>query len=305
MRLGLCCLFIKAPIRFRTTTASYLARLKGRGEDPHAYLAEIVLSNAENLLLAVNYCAAHGIGSFRINSQIFPVYTHPTEGYRLELLPNRKEILEELEKVRAFCREHNIRLTFHPDQFVVLNSPDPDVVARSIQDLEYHALAAGLVGADVINIHGGGGYGDKPSALARFAENFHKLSPEARALLTVENDDKVYTPSELLPLCAELGIPLVYDVHHHRCLPDALTVESATEQALASWNREPLFHVSSPKDGWKGPKPEQHADFIDPEDLPECWKKIHPLTIEVEAKAKEAAVDALRTALLKKHWKLE
>jgi UV DNA damage endonuclease len=92
---------------------------------------------------------------------------------------------------------------------------------------------------------------------------------------------------------------LVYDVHHHRCLPDQLSVEQATEQAIATWNREPLFHISSPIDGWQGAKPERHHDYIDISDFPACWLK-KSLTVEVEAKAKEAAVEKLMAELKQK-----
>jgi UV DNA damage endonuclease len=88
-------------------------------------------------------------------------------------------------------------------------------------------------------------------------------------------------------------VPLVYDVHHHRCLPDGLSVEEATEQALATWNREPLLHISSPLEGWSGTKPQPHHDFIDLADFPACWRGLH-VTIEVEAKAKELAVLQLK-----------
>jgi UV DNA damage endonuclease len=101
---------------------------------------------------------------------------------------------------------------------------------------------------------------------------------------------------DLLPICQKAGIPLVYDVHHHRCHPDTLTIEEATTQAIATWQREPLFHISSPLEGWSGPKPERHHDFIDPSDFPACWKPL-AITVEVEAKAKEVAVLQLKAAL--------
>jgi UV DNA damage endonuclease len=92
------------------------------------------------------------------------------------------------------------------------------------------------------------------------------------------------------------GIPLVYDVHHHRCNPDGLSVEQATKKALATWDREPMFHLSSPIEGRDGPKPERHHDFITITDFPECWRGLDA-TIEVEAKAKEVAVLKLRKQL--------
>src|SRR5947209_8266597 len=115
------------------------------------------------------------------------------------------------------------------------------------------------------------------------------LSARARIRLTVENHDRIFTPADLLPICRSTGIPLVYDVHHHRCNQDDLAIEDATEQAIATWNREPMFHIASPIEGWKGLKPERHHDYIDVSDFPHCWLKL-PLTVEVEAKAKEVAV---------------
>ena len=198
----------------------------------------------------------------------------------------------------------NIRLTFHPDQFVVLNSPKEEVVERSIADLEYNGMMAKLVGADVINIHGGGGYGDKDAAIKRFAKIFGRLSSNVQSLLTLENDDRVFTPTDLIPLCNNLNIPFVYDVHHHRCLPDQLTIAQATKKALTTWDREPLFHISSPKEGWISRKKRLHDDFINLEDLPGEWKEIDPLTIDIEAKAKELAVIKLSEQLIKKGWHL-
>jgi UV DNA damage endonuclease len=90
---------------------------------------------------------------------------------------------------------------------------------------------------------------------------------------------------------------MVYDVHHHSCLPDGLTVEQATDAAFCTWDREPLFHISSPLEGWKGPKPQRHHDYVDVNDFPDCWRH-RPITVEVEAKAKELAVFRLRDELL-------
>lgn len=294
-RLGLCCQFVAAPIKFHTTTATALARLPRRAQ--LARLAELAATNAEALLAALQYCAGHGIGSFRICSPILPAKTHPIVGYRMEELPGTDELVAQFRRCGDFARAHGLRTGFHPDQFVVLNSPDAGIVQRAVDDLESQAEIAEWVHADTINIHGGGGYGDKPAALKRFRRNLGLLSPRAHSRLTVENDDKTFTPADLLPLCRAEGVPLVYDVHHHRCLPDDLTVAEATEAACATWNREPLFHLSSPLAGWVGPKPELHHDYIDPRDFPPMWKG-RTLTVEVEAKAKELAVERLRHDLL-------
>jgi UV DNA damage endonuclease len=287
IRLGLCCAFVEQPIKFRNTTVKAIGAM--RRDAALARLSTLCLANADALLESLRFCADNGIGCFRINSQILPLKTHAEQGYDLLDLPDGGEIVRRFRSCGEFARHHRIRTSFHPDQFVVLNSPRPEVVDRSVAELEYQAEVAEWVGADVINVHGGGAYGDKPDALTRFARVLRRLPSPVRRRITIENDDLIYTPSELLPLCRAEGIPLVYDVHHHRCNQDDLSVDEATERAIGTWDRQPMFHISSPLAGWQGPKPRRHHDFIDVRDFPDCWRGL-PLTVEVEAKAKEVAV---------------
>lgn len=294
IRLGLCCMFRDQPIRFVTTTAAALGRMTRT--DALIKLSGLCMANADALLLALQFCSDHGIGCFRVVSQILPLKTHPTCGYMIEDLSDGDEIVRRFKACGEFVKKHGLRTCFHPDQFVVLNSQRPEVVKASIRELEYQVTVAEWVGADVVNIHGGGAYGDKQQALSDFARNLDRLSSNVRKRLTVENDDKIFTPADLLPTCAASGVPLVYDVHHHRCNPDDLNIEEATTKAMATWDREPLFHISSPLEGWGGPKPERHHDFIDVDDFPKCWRN-KKITVEVEARAKEAAVLKLKQQL--------
>lgn len=298
LRLGLCCQFVGAPIRFHTATATSCSRLSPPAR--RRKLSRLCLANAAALLAALQYCAEHKIGCFRIISSLLPLKTHPQAGYAVSELPDGDAIVAALRLCGSFAAEHDVRAVFHPDQFVVLSSPREDVVARSIAELEYQAELCQWVGADVINVHGGGAYGDKQAALDRFARNLDKLSHSVRTRLTVENDDRVYPPAELLPLCRAAGIPLVYDVHHHRCLglSDSWSIARATDEARATWNREPLFHLSSPLGGWRAPHPERHHDYIHPADFPDCWRGL-AVTVEIEAKAKELAVLRLQKYLEK------
>jgi UV DNA damage endonuclease len=297
IRLGLCCLFRKEPIRFRATTAKHL--LKFDRKEQLQKLSLICLQNSENLLAALRFLQVQGIGAFRILSPLFPRYTHPNVGYRLQDLPDAEAILQKLQQARTFRDAHDIRLSFHPDQFIVLSSPQKKVVANAIKELEYQAMLAELVGAEVINIHGGGAYQDKRASLLRFKENFLLLSTSVRKRLTLENDDRTFTVADLAPICEDLHIPLVFDVHHHRCRPGTLPVEEATALARRSWQqvgREPYFHISSPLNGWQGKDPRPHADYVNPADFPECWKGFD-VTVDVEAKAKELAVLKLKIFL--------
>lgn len=294
IRLGLCCAFASEPIKFRTTTVK--AAWKLNAEQRRLKLSRLCAANAESLRLAIEYCHANRIGCFRVNSQILPLKTHVGCGYELDSLPSGHSIMEDFRRCGLLAEQHDIRLSFHPDQFVVLNSPREEVVHRSIAELEYQCQVAEWIGADCVNIHMGGGYGDKPAAIERFARNLDRLSERVRNYLTVENDDRTYTPAELLSLCRKEGVPLVYDVHHHRCNPDALSIGEATAAALSTWNREPLFHISSPRDGWSEPNPQSHHDYINVRDFPDEWDSLS-ITVEVEAKAKELAVKKLRQGL--------
>lgn len=295
VRLGLCCLFAREPITFRSVTAKSLYGLTRK--EQLRKLSGICLHNAHSLLAAVKTVHRLGIGAFRISSQFLPRYTHPDIGYHLEDLPDAVEIVAIFKQVNRLRRSDDIRLSFHPDQFVVLSSPHEDVVKRSLAEIEYQTILAKAMGADAINIHVGGAYGDKTQSLNRFARSFERLSMAAQERLTVENDDVTYTVSDILPFCNALKIPLVYDVHHHRCNPDSLSEEEATQRSLETWNRqgrEPLFHISSPKNGWNSPKPRPHADYLDPADIPNAWRSLSGFTLDVEAKAKELAVLKLK-----------
>ena len=133
MRFGLCCIFRDAPIRFRRTTATFLQTLSPRQRAEK--LAEICLHNADALAAALTFCRGAGILDFRINSQILPLKTHPIVGYDIEALPGGKQIVSRFQMCGQFCKDTGMRTTFHPDQFIVLSSPDVDVVARSVAEL--------------------------------------------------------------------------------------------------------------------------------------------------------------------------
>lgn len=304
IRWGLCCQFVNADIKFRSATHRYVMGLPA-GER-REYLALIAWENAEALTQAVGECHRLGIGAFRINSQVLPLATHPVSGYTLGDLDEHRGLLADaFAHVRPLAQELGVRLSFHPDQFVVLNSERPSVLEASVRELEMQAALSELVGADTLTLHVGGATGGCDAAIDRLKRGIDLLSPPARARLAFENDDRLFAPRDLLPVCAEMGVAMVYDSHHHRCHPDGLSVEDASLAAARTWAgrdaalgpfaREPYFHVSSPRDGWDAKNPRPHADFVDPADVPPVWS-LMDLTVDVEAKEKERAVLALMAA---------
>ena len=297
IRFGLCCIFRQEPIKFRQITAKTLQSVPR--PEQLLRLSEICLHNIQSLYKSLQYVSANGIGAFRILSPLFPRYTHPEVAYTLDDLSAGESIKQELGRIRQFRKKHDIRLSFHPDQFNVLSSPRPEVIRNTMRELEYQGLLADLFDAEVINLHAGGVYGNKQSALERLVDNFGKLPESVRSRLSLENDDISFTPADLLPVCKKLQIPMVYDVHHHRCKPDEYSIEETTERVMETWQavgREPSFHISSPKNGWQNGYPKPHADYIDLADFPSCWKG-RTITVDVEAKAKELAVLRLKKGL--------
>jgi UV DNA damage endonuclease len=302
IRWGLCCHFLDSPIKFRAATHRYVASLESRAA--RRYLGEIARHNAQALVMAVERCHQLGIGAFRMTSQILPLATHPDSGYLLERLDPTGETEATFALAGDLARSYDVRLSFHPDQFVVLNSSFEKVVLASVAELELQGSIAEIVGADVIVLHGGGAAGGVEAAVERLERGIDRLSPRVRERLAFENDDRCFTPRSLLPMCQREGVPLVYDVHHHRCLADDLSIEEATELAFGTWlGREPYTHLSSPKGGWEGPNIRAHADYIEPADFPEAWLD-RTMTVDVEAKAKERAVLALKAKLGVESWEL-
>ena len=178
VRLGLCCTFLEEPIKFRTTTVRHVSTL-----DPTRrveLLRELALHNAAALDDAITWCAAHRIGAFRVQSGLLPLYTHPAQGWTLDG-PEGRGVAEKLRAAGANARAAGIRLSFHPDQFVVPGSKNPATVTASLRELEYMGEVAELIGAEQVTIHGGGAQGGKVDSLVRLGQALDRLSPRARA----------------------------------------------------------------------------------------------------------------------------
>lgn len=293
-RWGLCGSFRDESIKFANVRATTLKKMNRPAA--LAKLNSLCMQNASSLLLALQYCHANSIGCFRINGQILPLKTHPDCGYAVGDLPDAEEIVKRFRACGEFAWKAKMRTCFKAAPGIVLNSPRRDVVAKSIAELEYQAEVAQWVGADVLCIQGGRAKGDKLSALDRFATALDRLSRAARERVTVQNDDKFFTPSDLLPMCKATGVPLLYDLHHHRCNQDVLSVEQATKKARATWNREPMFRISSSLEVPDGSQTELHQDFVDANDVPAVWLK-KKITVEVDAQSHELAVKRLMQEL--------
>lgn len=153
---------------------------------------------------------------FRITSDLVPFASHPVCTF-----PWQEYFSGEFEEIGEYIRKHGFRISMHPDQFVLLNTPDEGVLRRSIDDLVYQVQVLDLMGLDrsaKVQIHVGGIYGDKTAGIDRFVKRYDLLDPSIRSRLVIENDERLYTISDCLAIHERTGIPVIMDSFHHSLL---------------------------------------------------------------------------------------
>ena len=258
------------------------------------YASQLGLDNCKDLLEIIKWNNENGFNFFRITSNLFPWSSE----YDLKDMPDYEEICSILSNVGEYVKENDMRITSHPGPFNVLTSPHPHVVDNCINDLSIHGEVFDMMNLsrtpyNKINIHIGGAYGDKVSAMERFCTNFHRLPDSVKSRLTVENDDKasMYSVVDLYEgVYCKIGIPIVFDYHHHRFCTGGLTEEDALEVAISTWNNiTPVVHYSESRnieqEDYKI-RPQAHSDYV--YDYIDTYG--NRVDIMVEAKAKELAV---------------
>ncbi|KAJ7121292.1 UV-endonuclease UvdE-domain-containing protein [Mycena crocata] len=290
-RLGYACLNTvlrnKKPVKdsiFCSRTCR-LDSIKKNGTD---WVKDLGRKNAEDLLTIIRWNEDNNIRFMRMSSEMFPFASHAVHGYSLEYCAPL------LASVGELAKKLGHRLTAHPGQYVQLGSPKPEVVQSSVRELVYHCEIMdrmGLGADSVMIIHGGGMYDDKQAALGRVKKTITEvLSPGVRARLVLENDEMCYNAEDLLPLCEELDVPLVFDYHHDALFPSSIPPSEIIKRANAIWARrgiKPKQHLSEARPGAITLMERRaHADRCEslPADLPD------DMDLMIEAKDKEQAV---------------
>jgi UV DNA damage endonuclease len=259
-----------------------------------SYASELALQNSRDLFEIIKWNVSKNIKVFRISSDMFPWASE----YNVEDMPDYTKISNILKGCGTYAKNNGLRLTSHPGPFNVLVSPNPNVVDNTIKDLELHGKVFDLLGLDLtpynkINIHCNGVYGDKKSALDRFITNYKRLSESVQKRLTIENDDKasMYSVKDLMYVHEQIGIPIVFDYHHHQFCTGDLSEEQALKLAVSTWpdDIKPIVHYSESKalhENNPKEKPQAHSLYIN--SLPNTYGM--DVDCMVEAKAKELAI---------------
>ncbi len=191
-------------------------------------------NNLRCLRRILEWNVQHGLLFFRIGSGVVPFGSHP-----INTFPWQTRFAAEFRALGDYVRAQGLRISFHPDQFVVLNSPDAGIVERSIQELIYQGSMLDLMGLDSthkLQIHVGGLYNDRELAISRFIATYQRLPEAVRARLVIENDDRLFSLQDCLRVHAAVGIPVLFDNFHHECLHHGEPMAEALRLAAATWH---------------------------------------------------------------------
>ncbi len=263
-----------------------------------------------------DYLGRVGIRMYRISSDIAPYVTHPDlPRFHRQI----EECADELALLGAKARRLDIRLSMHPSQYIVLNSPDERIADSAVRDFRYHAAfldALGTTAAAKIVTHVGGVYGNRPAAIDRFVARYETLPRNVKRRLVLENDEISYPVADTLAIHERTGIPLVFDILHHRVNdPVGIPPDEACRRCVATWpaGQTAKIHYSTQRAAERevtrrnrttgerttvlqAAKAGQHDDWIDPDDFLAATSDVR-YDVMLEAKQKDLAVLRLREAL--------
>ena len=255
-------------------------------------VSKLALQNCKDLVKIIQWNERKGIKFFRMSSNIFPWMSE----YELTDLPDWTLIEKNLQLAGSLAMQYGQRIEYHPGPFNVLASLNGFVVKKTIKDLNQHAQIMDVMGLPKthwaqINIHVNTTQGGKDESAKRFCKNFEKLSDSAKSRLVVENDDKPsqYSVIDLYELVyKEIGVPITFDVHHHKFCSGNIDHETAAKLAASTWGEiPPGFHFASTINH---ESPDQmaraHADWI----YEEVTDYGTGAWIMCECKAKEKAI---------------
>ena len=264
-------------------------------------LLAAVAANLACVRRLLEWNVAQGLLFLRLGSGIVPFGSHAVNTFAWQ-----QHFSADFRQIGDYIKANNLRVSFHPDQFVVLNSPSTDIVQRSIEELVYQGSMFDLMGLDStakLQIHVGGLYNDRELALSRFATVFDTLPAAVKRRVVVENDDRLFSLRDCLRLHALTGVPILFDNFHHECLSHGEPMPEALRLAASTWHPThdgvPMMDYSSQApDERKG----KHAASLVETRFREFLDNLHGLDFDIMLEIKDKEASALRAVdILREH----
>ncbi len=247
-----------------------------------------VKQNAQEFIKLLEYSKTYKYPIFRLGNSFVPFISHKL--FDKEWLKKLSPIFDE---TKERLKDFDIRVTIHPGQYTVLNSPKPNVIKNSLNELKMLFWIFDRLGIDengTVLIHGGGAYENKDESIERLITTIEDNN-WLKQRLALENDERIFNTKEILEVCQECNLPMVFDIYHHSLNQS----EFEPKQIIKTWkNRRMKLHLSSKGEGRFG----NHADYIELKDflaLKDIFKdELKNIDIMVEAKKKELAIEKLK-----------
>jgi UV DNA damage endonuclease len=286
MRIGYACLTVGVE-----ETTIRTCRLASATQER---LTEIVATNLAALDRILDYNAHNKIRMFRISSDIIPFGSNKAITF-----PWQKLFAKELQALGKKARAYDIRLSMHPGQYTVLNSPHSHVVENAIRDLEHHCDFLDALKMDStckIILHVGGIYGDKPAAIERFKDQYKKLERRIKHRLIIENDDTCYNAEDVLSIGHELSIPVVFDTLHHAINPSPTlkTPIAWIADCATTWMKQDgdqKIHYSQQA---HDKRPGSHSETIELPAFLNFFKTLSSRNLDIMLEVKDKNISALK-----------
>lgn len=256
-------------------------------------LIDTVSNNLGCLSDMLTFNVNHNILFFRITSDLVPFASHPV--CKIDWL---KYFKDQFASIGAFIRSNDIRISMHPGQYTVLNSPDAGILERTIKELRYHADVLDALDLDVsakIQIHVGGVYGDKNESLGRFVQRYRDLDEVFKRRLVIENDDRNYTVHDCMKIHAETGVPVLFDVFHHELNHSRSSGAKTLPEITATWQEHdgiPMVDYSSYHSS--GGRKVSHTESIDSSHFERFLAATQPYDIDIMLEIKDKEASALK-----------
>ncbi|HNZ61271.1 MAG TPA: UV DNA damage repair endonuclease UvsE [Methanofastidiosum sp.] len=280
-------------------TANSTFRLANYSE---SNLIDKVTNNLNCLSRILRYNIDNHLLFFRISSDLIPFASHPICTFNWQ-----EYFRERFQEIGDLILENDIRISMHPDQFVLINSNNESIVTKSILDLKWHCEILDLMGLDEkakVQIHVGGVYGDKNSAVERFVDNYKKLPNYIKNRLAIENDEKLYSLKECISISKKTGTPVIFDSFHHSCLNNGESMKDAIELSEKTWKKQDGILMTDYSSQATNERFGKHTTHIDVENFRDYLNQTreHDFDIMLEIKDKEKsalkAIEMLKNRLI-------